>query len=100
MTALAATASPDRHNILRGKPVADEILTDVRSGVGELSSAGWPVKLVSMTIGDVPEAALYVRNRAMMLSKAAVKACGFECGLEQRLCRPCAPCSRWRLSHL
>lgn len=73
MTALAATTSPHPHNVLRGKPVADEILTDVSSGVGELSSAGWPVKLVSMTIGDVPEAALYVRNQARVAERAGIQ---------------------------
>ncbi len=73
MTALAATTSPHPHNLLRGKPVADEILTDVRSGVSELSSAGWPVKLVSMTIGDVPEAALYVRNQARVADRAGIQ---------------------------
>ena len=73
MTALAATTSPHPHNLLRGKPVADEILADVRSGVSELSSAGWPVKLVSMTIGDVPEAALYVRNQARVADRAGIQ---------------------------
>lgn len=73
MTALAATTSPHPHNVLRGMPVADEILTDVRLGVSELSSAGWPVKLVSMTIGDVPEAALYVRNQARVAARAGIQ---------------------------
>ncbi|MEO1160150.1 MAG: tetrahydrofolate dehydrogenase/cyclohydrolase catalytic domain-containing protein, partial [Pseudomonadota bacterium] len=73
MTALAATANPEPHNVLRGKPVADEILSDVRSGVSELASAGWPVKLVSMTIGDVPEAALYVRNQARVADRAGIQ---------------------------
>lgn len=73
MTALAATTTTDPHNVLRGKPVADEILNDVRSGVGELGSSGWPVKLVSMTIGDVPEAALYVRNQARVAQRAGIQ---------------------------
>ena len=73
MTALAATASPDPHNVLRGKPVADEILTGVRADVAELGSIGWPVKLVSMTIGEVPEAALYVRNQARVAARAGIQ---------------------------
>ncbi|WP_108880442.1 tetrahydrofolate dehydrogenase/cyclohydrolase catalytic domain-containing protein [Anderseniella sp. Alg231-50] len=73
MTALAATATPAPHNVLRGKPVADEILSEVSSGVSELASAGWPVKLVSMTIGDVPEAALYVRNQARVAERAGIQ---------------------------
>ncbi|MEO9873930.1 MAG: bifunctional 5,10-methylenetetrahydrofolate dehydrogenase/5,10-methenyltetrahydrofolate cyclohydrolase [Anderseniella sp.] len=73
MTALAANAAPEPHNVLRGKPVADEILTEVSSGVSELTSVGWPVKLVSMTIGDVPEAALYVRNQARVAQRAGIQ---------------------------
>ena len=59
-----ATAVQDPHNLLRGKPVADGILESVRHGVSELNASGWPVRIVSVTIGDVPEAALYVRNQA------------------------------------
>ena len=73
MTALASVSSPDPHNLLRGKPVADEILDEVKSGVAELDTAGWPVKLVSMTIGDVPEAALYVRNQARVARHAGIQ---------------------------
>ncbi|MEM9472047.1 MAG: bifunctional 5,10-methylenetetrahydrofolate dehydrogenase/5,10-methenyltetrahydrofolate cyclohydrolase [Pseudomonadota bacterium] len=73
MTALASTATAHPHNVLRGKPVADEILTGVRSSVEELARAGWPVKLVSMTIGDVPEAALYVRNQARVADRAGIE---------------------------
>lgn len=73
MTAVATTANTHPHNVLRGKPVADEILTGVRSGVEELARAGWPVKLVSMTVGDVPEAALYVRNQARVADRAGIQ---------------------------
>jgi len=73
MTALASITNPDPHNLLRGKPVADEILGQVKSGVAELDAAGWPVKLVSMTIGDVPEAALYVRNQARVAERAGIQ---------------------------
>ena len=50
MTVQTAT----RHNALMGKPVAEEITRAVYQGVEELASKGWPVKLVSITIGDVP----------------------------------------------
>ncbi len=73
MTAVATTAITHPHNVLRGKPVADEILTGVRSGVEELARVGWPVKLVSMTVGDVPEAALYVRNQARVADRAGIQ---------------------------
>ena len=51
------TQTAIRHNALMGKPVAEEITTMVRAGVQDLATKGWPVKLVSTTIG-------YVRDEA------------------------------------
>lgn len=70
-----ATPAHEPHNLLHGKPVADGILGDVRHGVSELNASGWPVRIVSVTIGDVPEAALYVRNQARTAGRAGI---GFE----------------------
>ena len=50
--------TPVRHNALLGKPVAEEITRSVYQGVEELAAKGWPVKLVSITIGDVPAVSL------------------------------------------
>jgi len=61
------------HNALLGKPVADEILSKVKDGVGELEARGWPVKLVSITIGDVPAVNLYVRNQARGAERAGIR---------------------------
>ncbi|MBY6144700.1 bifunctional 5,10-methylenetetrahydrofolate dehydrogenase/5,10-methenyltetrahydrofolate cyclohydrolase [Mameliella alba] len=47
--------------LLLGKPVKDRILSEVRSLT---NSAGRIGKLVSISIGDVPEVAVYVRNQA------------------------------------
>jgi methylenetetrahydrofolate dehydrogenase (NADP+)/methenyltetrahydrofolate cyclohydrolase len=44
----------------------------VRQGVEQLSSKGWPVKLVSVTIGEVPAVSLYVRNQARGADKAGI----------------------------
>lgn len=63
---------PHRHNALLGKPVADEIITSVKSGVAELAARGWPTKLVSITIGDVPAINLYVRNQARGAERAGI----------------------------
>jgi methylenetetrahydrofolate dehydrogenase (NADP+)/methenyltetrahydrofolate cyclohydrolase len=70
-----AAAVQDPHNLLRGKPVADGILESVRNGVSELNATGWPVRIVSITIGEVPGAALYVRNQARTATRAGI---GFE----------------------
>lgn len=64
--------TPTRHNALVGKPVADEIIRSVYTGVEDLASLGWPVKLVSITIGDVPAVSLYVRNQARGAERAGI----------------------------
>lgn len=61
-----------RHNALLGKPVADDILATVKTGVAELSGRGWPTKLVSITIGDVPAINLYVRNQVRGAERAGI----------------------------
>lgn len=65
------TALP-RNNALLGRPVADEIIAEVRTGVAALSAKGWPAKLVSITIGEVPAVSLYVRNQARGAEKAGI----------------------------
>ena len=54
------------------RPVAEEITATVRDGVRDLATQGWPVKLVSITIGDVPAVSLYVRNQARGAEKAGI----------------------------
>jgi methylenetetrahydrofolate dehydrogenase (NADP+) / methenyltetrahydrofolate cyclohydrolase len=56
---------------LLGRPVADGILTDTRAKIEAMSDKGWPAKLVSISIGNIPSVSLYVRNQA----KGAEKAC-------------------------
>lgn len=64
--------APSRHNALLGKPVADEITASVYKGVENLAAQGWPVKLVSITVGDVPAVSLYVRNQARGAARAGI----------------------------
>lgn len=64
-----------RHNVLNGKPVADEIIAEVKAGAAALSEHGWPVKLVSITVGDVAAVSLYVRNQQRAAERAGI---GFE----------------------
>jgi methylenetetrahydrofolate dehydrogenase (NADP+) / methenyltetrahydrofolate cyclohydrolase len=58
------------NNALLGRPVAEEILATTGKRIADLTSKGWPAKLVSISIGDVAAVGLYVRNQG----KAAVKA--------------------------
>lgn len=61
-----------RHNDLLGKPVADEILAEASAGAATMAAAGWPVKLVSITVGDVAAVSLYVRNQARAAARAGI----------------------------
>ncbi|HLW28432.1 MAG TPA: bifunctional 5,10-methylenetetrahydrofolate dehydrogenase/5,10-methenyltetrahydrofolate cyclohydrolase [Kiloniellales bacterium] len=74
MTVSSAISIPRerRHNLLRGKPVAAEILQAVKAEAAELAESGWPIKLVSLTVGEVPEAALYVRNQAKTAEQVGI----------------------------
>lgn len=64
--------APVKHNALLGRPVAEEITAATYRGVEDLAAQGWPVKLVSITIGDVPAVSLYVRNQARGAEKAGI----------------------------
>ncbi len=62
-----------RHNALLGKPVAEEILRDAHAGCGGPVGKGWPVKLVSISVGDVAAVKLYVRNQARGAERAGIR---------------------------
>ncbi|ABG33673.1 bifunctional 5,10-methylene-tetrahydrofolate dehydrogenase/5,10-methylene-tetrahydrofolate cyclohydrolase [Roseobacter denitrificans] len=55
--------------LLMGKPVRERILEEVRSVTEKVDRIG---KLVSISIGDVPEVAVYVRNQARAASTAGL----------------------------
>ncbi|MEP2889469.1 bifunctional 5,10-methylenetetrahydrofolate dehydrogenase/5,10-methenyltetrahydrofolate cyclohydrolase [Tateyamaria sp.] len=57
----------DDPRYLKGGPVKDRILSDVNAYVKAVGHVG---KLVSVSIGDVPEVAVYVRNQARAAQKA------------------------------
>lgn len=50
-------------NAIDGKAVAAQIRAAVADEVAELSEAGWKPRLVSISVGDVAAAELYVRNQ-------------------------------------
>lgn len=60
------------HIELRGREVAKDILSDVGSATAQLSELGWPVKLVSITVGDMPEVELYVRNQQRSAERVGI----------------------------
>jgi methylenetetrahydrofolate dehydrogenase (NADP+)/methenyltetrahydrofolate cyclohydrolase len=63
------------HNIIDGKAYAQTIQADVRSRVAVLRESGWQPRLVSITVGNNPAAALYVRNQGRACEQAGI---GFE----------------------
>ena len=69
---MAHAPEPSEYNILYGKPTAEGILEEVRQQVAWFSEHGWPVKLVSLTVGDVADAALYVRNQKRTAEKVGI----------------------------
>lgn len=64
-------ADADPH-ALRGRPLANQIIAEVRAQADELAAAGWQAKLVSITVGDTSAVELYVRNQRRRAAEANV----------------------------
>lgn len=62
----------DEHQLLKGAPVRDRILAEVADRV-EAARRQHPVgRLVSISIGDHPEVAVYIRNQARSAAKVGI----------------------------
>ena len=57
---------------LRGRPLANQIIAEVRAQAEELAAAGWQAKLVSITVGDTSAVELYVRNQRRRAAEAGI----------------------------
>ncbi|MDQ0472634.1 bifunctional 5,10-methylenetetrahydrofolate dehydrogenase/5,10-methenyltetrahydrofolate cyclohydrolase [Labrys wisconsinensis] len=57
---------------LRGKPIADAIIAEVRRETEMLAAAGWHPRLLSISIGDVEAAAVYIRNQKRQAERAGI----------------------------
>lgn len=60
------------HRNLRGKPVADRILGEVRGEVARLDEGGWTPRLMSITVGDVEAVDVYVRNQRRVAERVGI----------------------------
>ncbi len=61
------------HRLLDGRAVQRRILDDVRRTVDDFEQDGKPVgRLVSISIGDVPEVDVYIRNQARAAEKCGI----------------------------
>ena len=64
-------ADADPH-ALRGRPLANQIIAEVREQVEELAATGWHAKLISITVGDTSAVELYVRNQRRRAAEAGI----------------------------
>lgn len=55
-----------------GKAIAARMVAEVRAEAAELAEAGWVPRLVSISVGDVAAAELYVRNQQKSAEAAGV----------------------------
>jgi methylenetetrahydrofolate dehydrogenase (NADP+)/methenyltetrahydrofolate cyclohydrolase len=67
---------PRRHNELLGRPVADTILAQVAVEAAQLTNAGFPPHLVSVTVGDTAPVAVYVRNQLRTADRCGISFSG------------------------
>ncbi|NRP12377.1 Bifunctional protein FolD protein [Aliiroseovarius sp. xm-m-379] len=59
--------------IIDGKSIAANIRDEVATKAAELAAKGWQPKLVSLSVGDVAAAELYVRNQQRTAESAGVE---------------------------
>ncbi len=57
---------------LRGKPIADRFLCETRQEADQLKQDGWVPKLISVTVGDVSDVDVYVRNQSRAAERAGI----------------------------
>ncbi len=63
---------PNSNKLLDGRAIAAKMHTETAAEVEALKQEGWPVKLVSISIGDVEASALYVRNQQRAAEKTGI----------------------------
>jgi len=62
----------DDTRYLKGAPVAARIIADVRAAAVKATAAGFPPRLVSITVGDVAAVDVYVRNQRAKAELAGI----------------------------
>ena len=60
------------HHLLRGAPLRDRILDEVRERVEEAKKGHGLGRLVSISVGDHPEVAVYIRNQAKAAASVGI----------------------------
>lgn len=62
-----------RATLIDGKAIAADMKKDVAKRAAELAEKGWQPKLISLSVGDVAAAELYVRNQQRTAESAGVE---------------------------
>lgn len=62
-----------RHKIIDGRAHAGALIAELAGDVDQLAKLGWQPHLVSVTVGDVEEVGLYVRNQRRNAEKAGIE---------------------------
>ena len=52
------------YKLLDGRKIAAQMHAEISADVSSLADEGWPLKLVSICIGETDAAKLYVRNQS------------------------------------
>ncbi len=64
--------SEETAKIINSKALVAEIKEQVRTEVDALDAKGWPVKLVSIDIGDNPASGIYIRNQKRIAESVGI----------------------------
>ena len=56
-----------RHKVINGRDAADKMLSVLKEEVDSIRGRGWQPSLASITVGNVDEVKLYVRNQKRFL---------------------------------
>ena len=69
---MSEVQSSKDHRLLDGREVAGRILNEVATEMAQLRDKNSAGRLVSISIGDVPEVAVYIRNQARSAQRAGI----------------------------
>jgi len=60
------------YKLLDGRKIAADMHSEIAADVSSLADEGWPLKLVSISIGESDAAKLYVRNQSRTAKKTGI----------------------------
>ncbi|MEO1840945.1 MAG: tetrahydrofolate dehydrogenase/cyclohydrolase catalytic domain-containing protein, partial [Pseudomonadota bacterium] len=61
------------HKLINGRDAADKMLSVLKEEVDSIRARGWQPSLASITVGDVDEVKLYVRNQKRFAARIGIE---------------------------